>query len=94
MRRAWLASLLAPLAVAAALPARSAPPKPLTTAEVLAAATPEDWRALDPADTLYLDLASGRVVIELSRVHAPQHVAAIKSLARARYWDGLAINRV
>jgi peptidylprolyl isomerase len=65
-----------------------------TTAEVLAAAKPEDWRPLDPADTLYLDLATGRVVIELSRVHAPRHVDAVKSLARARYWDGLAINRV
>jgi peptidylprolyl isomerase len=70
------------------------PPKALTTAEVLAASKSEDWRRLDPADTLYLDLAAGRVVIELSRVHAPKHVAAIKSLARARYWDGLAINRV
>ena len=68
--------------------------KPLTTAAVLAASTPEDWRRLEPADTLYLELASGRVIIELSRVHAPQHVAAIKSLARAGYWDGLAINRV
>jgi peptidylprolyl isomerase len=75
-------------------PAKSAPPKSLTTAEVLASAKPEDWRALDPADTLYLDLPSGRVVIELSRVHAPRHVAAIKTLARTHYWDGLAINRV
>ena len=68
--------------------------KALTTAEILAASTPADWRPLDPADTLYLDLAAGRVIIELSRVHAPQHVAAIKTLARTRYWDGLAINRV
>jgi len=74
--------------------AQTPPPKPLTSAEVLAASTAADWRALDPADTLYLDLAAGRVVIELSRVHAPQHVAAIKTLARARYWDGLAINRL
>jgi peptidylprolyl isomerase len=77
--------------VAAACAAANKPP---TTAEVLAASRPEDWRRLDPADTLYLDLAAGRVIIELSRVHAPEHVAAIKSLARARYWDGLAINRV
>lgn len=85
----------ASLGLAAAAPAQTTPPpKSPTTAEVLAASKPEDWRRLDPADTLYLDLAAGRVVIELSRVHAPQHVAAIKSLARARYWDGLAINRV
>lgn len=81
----------------AALPAanaRSAPAKAATTAEVLASSVPEDWRALDPADTLYLDLPAGRVIIELSRVHAPRHVAAIKTLAQAHYWDGLAINRV
>jgi peptidylprolyl isomerase len=71
-----------------------APPKPLTTAEIIASATPADWRRLDPADTLYLDLASGRVVIELSRQYTPAHVAAIKQLASAHYWDGLAITRV
>jgi peptidylprolyl isomerase len=86
MRNALL-SLLASLAVAPAVSAQ-------TSAEVLAASKPEDWRALDPADTLYLDLAAGRVVIELSRVHAPRHVDAVKTLARQRYWDGLAINRV
>jgi peptidylprolyl isomerase len=82
------------LGAAAALQPALAAPQPVTTAEILAASQPADWRKLDPADTLYLDLASGRIVIELSRVHAPLHVAAIKSLARARYWDGLAINRV
>jgi peptidylprolyl isomerase len=74
--------------------AKKEPPKYLTTAEVLASATPEDWRRLDPADTLYLDIAAGRIVIELSRVHAPQHVAAIRTLAREGYWNGLAINRL
>jgi peptidylprolyl isomerase len=72
----------------------SAAPKPLTTAEIIASAKPEDWRRLDPADTLYVDLAGGRVVIELSRHYAPAHVAAIKAFAQAHYWDGLAINRV
>lgn len=85
---------LAVLGLTSLATAQTPPPKALTTAEVLAASSPDDWRRLDPADTLYLDLASGRVVIELSRVHAPQHVAAIKALARERYWDGLAINRV
>ena len=82
------------LVVAGAHAADTAAPKPLTTAEIIASAKPEDWRRLDPADTLYLDLASGRVVIELSRSFAPQHVAAIKTLASAHYWDGLAITRV
>ena len=87
--------LAAALALASsALPAQAPQAaKPLTTAEIIAATTAADWRRLDPADTLYLDLASGRVVIELSRHYAPRHVAAIKMLARARYWEGLAINR-
>lgn len=84
-------TLLSCTAFAAEPPAA---PKPLTTAEIIESAGPSDWRRLDPADTLYLDLASGRVVIELSRHYAPEHVAAIRALAKARYWDGLAINRV
>lgn len=92
MRSGWSAVICCATAVTAA--AQTPPPKPLTSAEVLAASQPADWRALDPADTLYLDLAAGRVVIELSRVLAPKHVAAIKKLARSGYWDGLAINRV
>jgi peptidylprolyl isomerase len=63
-------------------------------AEVLAAASPADWRALDPENTLYLELASGRVVIELAPAFAPRHVANVKALARERYYDGLAIVRV
>src|SRR5690606_9605833 len=52
-----------------------------------------DWRALDPANTLYLELASGRVVIELAPGFAPAHVANIRALARGHYWDGLSIYR-
>jgi len=68
--------------------------KPLTTAEVLAAAGADDWRPLDPENTLYLELASGRVVIELAPRFAPQHAANVKALAREHYFDGLAIVRV
>ena len=68
--------------------------KPPTTAEILAAAKTDDWRALDPENTLYLEMASGRVVIELAPVFAPQHVANVKALAREKYFDGLAIVRV
>jgi peptidylprolyl isomerase len=78
----------------AAEPPAAPPPPPLTSAQIIASAKPEDWRRLDPAHTLYLDLAAGRVVIELSQHYAPAHVAAIKSLAAQEYWQGLAINRV
>jgi len=65
-----------------------------TLAEILAAAKPGDWRTLDPENTLYLELASGRVIIELAPDFAPRHVANLKALARERYFDGLAIIRV
>jgi len=63
-------------------------------ADVLAASKPVDWRALDPENTLYMDLAAGRVVIELAPTFAPLHVANVKALAREKYYDGLAIVRV
>jgi peptidylprolyl isomerase len=61
--------------------------------EVLAAATPADWRSLDPDNTLYVELPGGRVVIELAPRFAPLHVANIKTLIRARYFDALSIIR-
>jgi peptidylprolyl isomerase len=63
-------------------------------AAVLAATQPGDWRSLDPENTLYVDLASGRVVIELAPAFAPRHVTNVKALAREHYYDGLAIVRV
>jgi peptidylprolyl isomerase len=68
-------------------------PAPRTMPEILAASSPSDWRLLDPESTLYLQLPSGRVVIELAPAFAPEHVANIRLLARQRYYDGLAILR-
>jgi peptidylprolyl isomerase len=48
----------------------------------------------DLENTLYLDVPGGRVVIELLPDRAPNHVARIKELARAGYYDGLAFHRV
>jgi peptidylprolyl isomerase len=45
-------------------------------------------------DTLYLDLASGRVTIEMRPDLAPQHVAHIKALARRGFYDGVVFHRV
>ena len=65
-----------------------------TPASVMAATTDADWRPLDPDETLYLDLETGRVVIELATEFAPAHAANVKALAREGYFDGLTINRV
>ena len=77
------------LAASAAEPAASA----RTTAEVLAASSPSDWRAIDPQQTLYLELPSGRVIIELAPVFAPHHVENVIALTREHYFDGLSIMR-
>jgi len=68
--------------------------KPVTVADLLANAPAADWRTPDPENTLYMDLDKGRVVIELAARVAPQHVANLRTLARAHYFDGLAIIRV
>lgn len=68
-------------------------PPPRTMADVIAASTPADWRPLEPENTLYLQLAQGRVVIELAPDFAPQHAANIRALARGKYFDGLPIVR-
>lgn len=68
--------------------------KPPTTAQVLEAAQPSDWRRPDPANTLYLELAAGRVIIELAPRFAPLHVANMKTLVAERFYDGLAVGRV
>jgi peptidylprolyl isomerase len=68
--------------------------KPRTIAEVIAESKPSDWRALDPQRTLYVELAAGRVIIELAPEFAPNHVANILALVREGYFDGLAVLRV
>ncbi len=67
---------------------------PMTMPELLAATKPTDWRAIDPDHTLYMELSTGRVVIELSPLFAPRHVANIEKLVRAHWYDGLAVTRV
>ena len=82
------------LGFGAANAADSSSPKPLAMDEVIANSKPGDWRPIDPENTLYMDLATGRIVIELAPTFAPQHVANVKALAREHYFDGLAILRV
>lgn len=65
-----------------------------TPAMVLASAPAAAWRALDPRDTLYMNLPQGRVVIELAPEFAPRYVANIERLARQGFYDGLPVFRV
>jgi peptidylprolyl isomerase len=62
--------------------------------DLLAQSKPEEWRALDPENTLYMDFPSGRVIIELAPDFAPNHVANIKALSREGYFVNGAVTRV
>jgi peptidylprolyl isomerase len=48
----------------------------------------------DLENTIYMDLAFGRVTIELRPDLAPGHVARIKELAREGFYDGVVFHRV
>ena len=93
MRPALLALLVAAALAPSLAIAADESPKPKTTQELLDASQPSDWRTLDPANTLYLELASGRVVIELAPDFAPAHVGNVRTLAQEGYWNGMSINR-
>ncbi|MCX6178835.1 MAG: peptidylprolyl isomerase [Chlorobiales bacterium] len=49
---------------------------------------------VDRENTIYLDLPSGRIVIQLLPNIAPRHVARIKELTRKGFYNGLSFHRV
>ncbi len=95
---------LSTLALAlAAIPAHAQddPPPPPTPASVIADAPAGQWRAIDPADLLVIDLAPTangaprRVVMQLMAAPWSQGwVGNIRTLARAHWWDGTSVYRV
>ncbi len=89
---AALIALTPPIAFAASRepPAKTSGP---SMADLLAGSPVSDWRALDPENTVYMDLPSGRVVIELAPTFAPNHAANIRTLIREGYFDHAAIVR-
>ncbi|WP_375404801.1 peptidylprolyl isomerase, partial [uncultured Sphingomonas sp.] len=97
-------TVLLPLLLAQAAAAQSAgrtAPDALSPAQIAAAAPAGDWRAIAAEDLLVMDLAPGadgrarRVAIQLMPAPFSQGwVANIRLLARARWWDGLSVNRV
>jgi cyclophilin family peptidyl-prolyl cis-trans isomerase len=87
----WIPALLVAVLAVGAEAAELAP-KP-TLADVIKASKPADWRALDPDNTMYMELPAGRVVIEMAPAFAPNHVDNIRTLVREAYFDGLAVIR-
>ncbi|HYE41993.1 MAG TPA: peptidylprolyl isomerase [Caulobacteraceae bacterium] len=53
-----------------------------------------DWRPLDLENTLVIETSKGRVVVELSPLAAPNHVARLKQFAREKFYDGHVFHRV
>jgi peptidylprolyl isomerase len=82
-----LAISLATLAHAADLPIKP------SVGDLVKKSKPSDWRPLDPNNTLYMELPTGRVVIELAPEFAPQNIANIKTMVKEQYFDGLAMLR-
>jgi peptidylprolyl isomerase len=67
--------------------------KPKSMQDILDASKPTDWRPLNPKNTLYLELETGRVIIELAPKFAPAHSKNILALVKDGYFNGLSINR-
>ena len=85
-----LASTLLAFSALAAEQTKATP----TAKEILAKSTQAEWRTPDPQNLLFMQLPSGRVVIELAPDFTPLHAANIRTLVREHYFDGLAIIRV
>ncbi|NJC34585.1 peptidylprolyl isomerase [Sphingomonas jejuensis] len=94
-----LALLLA--ALQAAAPSPGPAPSPQSPSQIAAEAPAAEWVDITPNDLLVMELAPAatgrprRIVIQLvpPPFSAPW-VANIRTLARARWWDGTSVNRV
>ena len=82
--------MIASALLLAAMPAvvQSAPPLP---SDPVAA----DWQAIPDDEMMIVTLKDGRrVAVRLAARFVPQHVANIRALARARWWDDASVYRV
>jgi peptidylprolyl isomerase len=61
---------------------------------ILAPTVAESQTVRDPENTLFMDLRTGRVIIEMRPDIAPKHVERIKQLTRQGFYNGLKFHRV
>jgi peptidylprolyl isomerase len=99
MRRLAAVAAVSFLTVAAATAQPGAwRPRPIPhatePADVIAHSTAADWRPIDPENLLVMELAEGRVIIELAPDFAPVHIANMRRYARAGWWNNATIYRV
>lgn len=93
--------LLALPALLCTMPLHAQEAEPPTPGSVVAAAPAGDWRTIDPADLLVMQLArdakgeARQVVIQLMPAPFSQPwVQNVRTLARAHWWDGTTVYRV
>jgi cyclophilin family peptidyl-prolyl cis-trans isomerase len=56
---------------------------------------PADWKPIPDDELLVMTLGDGHdVVIRLAPGYAPEHVANVRRLAKAHWWDGTSVYRV
>ncbi len=53
-----------------------------------------DWRTVAPENLWVIDTAKGRILVEMTPEAAPGHVARIRLLAKAGFYDGVPWHRV
>ena len=92
---------LALLIAGAPLAAQDKPAEPPTPASVVAASRPDEWKAIDPADLLVMELAPDargarqQVIVQLIPPPFSQGwVGNVRALAKAYWWDGTSVYRV
>jgi cyclophilin family peptidyl-prolyl cis-trans isomerase len=102
MKMSLMAVLLLAAPLIAAAPAPSEAPQPTSPSpgEIVAVASVQEWTPIDPDDLLIMTLAPDtvgrerKVVIQLiPRPFSTAWTSNIRTLARAHWWDGLAIVR-
>ncbi|HEU0044204.1 peptidylprolyl isomerase [Sphingomonas sp.] len=79
--------VLLPLALLACVPGAAQTPQPSDAVEA-------DWRTIPDDELLVMTLGDDRRVVIRLAAYTPSHVANVRALARARWWDGLSVYRV
>jgi peptidylprolyl isomerase len=82
--RLYLFSTLLAALLAGAASAANAPPNPVA----------DTWRDVSPDNLVLIETKYGTVAVELSPEFAPNHVARMRKLLRAHFYDGLTFYRV
>ncbi|QNA85544.1 peptidylprolyl isomerase [Sphingomonas sp. So64.6b] len=90
-----LIPLLSLLAFAQATPPTPAAPAATPPAPLPSDVAEQDWRAIPDNELLVMTLTGNRtVVIRLAARFAPEHVANVRTLAKAGWWDASSVYRV